>query len=639
MRINLDFETYSECDIRRAGAWAYSAHPSTRVICMAFAVDAGAPEVLTEDELGTMPDIFNDPRAEFHAWNSFFEFAIWSNVLGWRLPPLERWYDTAAAAAACALPRSLGECGAVLDLPDDMAKQKRGRYLIQRLSKPQRDGARCRDPELLSEMYEYCQRDVIAEREIGRKIPPLSEKERRVWLLDQEINTRGVFVDRQGVKTAIEILKGATERLEGRVVEVSDGELTNVRQIQRVATFCESRGVRLESLTKQHVAETLTRDDLPPEVRGVLELRQQLGQSSTAKFEALNNLIQHVDDDRARGLLRYHGASTGRWSGNNFQPQNLPRGEFNDITAEDYRDERPAEALDWLEALYGCPMSALSSSIRSVISAPSGRRLIVADYSAIEARVLPWLAGQSDVLDVFRGHGKIYEYTASQIYRKPIEAVTKEERFVGKVATLALGYQGGAKAFRAMAEGYGVDIPDELAETVKHDWRHANRNVVAYWYAVERAAVDAVNNPGEVFRCRSIAFKRSGDFLMLRLPSQRLLRYYRPELREGKFGREQVCFEGRDSVTGKWRRQFTYGGKLVENITQATARDIMVGGMFAVARAGYDIVLTVHDELIAEADEGFGTAEEVERLMCDAPDWARGLPLRAEGFEAKRYRK
>lgn len=637
MNIHIDFETYSECDLRKAGAWSYSLHPSTVVICCAYAVGNDEPVLLGESELECIPRVFDG--ATLHAWNSFFEYAIWVNCLGWPETPIERWNDTAARAAFAALPRSLGECGKVLGLPEDAAKLQRGRYLISRLSKP-RNGERCLDADLLEEMYEYCRRDVIAERELSRRLPELPDSERNAWVLDQKINLRGLYVDRKAVTSAIRICSQATKLLEADVSRASGGELNNVRQIQRVATFCAERGVGMGSLTKACVAETLERDDLPEDVRAVLELRQRLGKTSTAKFDALLRLIDHVPDDRARGLLRYHGASTGRWSGSNFQPQNLPRGEFPDASAEDFRDEDdPADAVEWLQTIYGDPLSALSSAIRSVITAPPGRRLIVADYAAIEARVLPWLAGQADVLEVFRGHGKIYEHTASQIYRKPLGEITKDERFVGKVATLALGYQGGAKAFRQMAEAYGVDISDDLAERVKLGWRDANRQTVRYWYAVERAAVDAVRNPGEVFRCRSAAFKASDGFLLLRLPSGRPLRYFKPDLKEGKFGREQVTFEGRDSVTGKFRRQTTYGGKLVENITQAVARDLMLAGMFNVENAGYDVVLTVHDELIVEADNGFGSAADVERLMCDAPTWADGLPLRAEGFETQRYRK
>ncbi len=333
----------------------------------------------------------------------------------------------------------------------------------------------------------------------------------------------------------------------------------------------------------------------------------------------------------------YHGASTGRWSGRHFQPQNLPRPAFKntDVCIElfQYQDAQ------LLEVIYNDAMEALSSCLRGMLCAPKGKRLMVSDYSAIEARVLAWLAGQQDVLEVFQHHGLLYEHTASRIYGIPLEKITEEQRVIGKVATLALGYQGGARAFQGMAQVYGVEIETDLADRIKNDWRKANRNIVQFWWNIEKAAIQATQNPNVCFHYRLIHFRTLHPYLFCRLPSGRLLAYYQPRIIEGDFKAEQLSFMGSHSVTRQWERQKTYGGKLVENITQAVARDLMAEAMLRIEAAGYEIVLSVHDELIAEASNGFGSVEEFQHLMCQLPDWAKGLPLKSQGFECQRYRK
>lgn len=639
--LHLDFETYSEADLKKVGAWAYSKHPTTEVICMALHNDEWQPE--------TPPTIHTDiddikfeinhyilkGNCVFKAWNSFFELAICVNVLGLdRALDLDLWEDTAASAAALALPRALGQCGAAIGLEQDKQKDKRGSTLIQRLCKPYR-GKRIQDPELLNELYEYCKQDVIAEREIHKRLRPLTQSERRVWQLDQQINLRGVHIDTDLVDSAIDVIDQVNDTLNQEVADITNGELTNVSQRAKVIDYVGSLGYELTSYDKAYLAKAVTDENLPPIAKRLIEIRQQSGKTSTAKYASLKKLT--TDEGTAHGLLMYHGASTGRWSGKHFQPQNLPRSSFDDTdTCIKVIKTRDA---DLLTSIYDDPMEALSSCVRGVICAPNGKRLIVSDYSAIEARVLPWLSGQDDVLEVFRGHGKIYEHTASQIYNKHIDDVTKDERFIGKVATLALGYQGGARAFQKMAENYGVDIGEAQADIIKTDWRDANPNTVRFWWDCDAAAVKAVQNPGKTFNVRSVAFRVVAGFLFCKLPSGRLLAYCQPRIGIGKFDNPQVTFMGINSVTRKWERQDTYGGKLVENITQAVARDLMAEAMLRVEEHGYQVVLSVHDELIAEADEGFGTVEEFEQLMCVLPPWATGLPIAAEGFESKRYRK
>ena len=604
---------------------------------MSYAFANEHPVVLTNvDEIrDTMRGLIND-GVRLHAWNSFFEMSISANVLqlpGALNPP--RWCDTAAAAAAMALPRALGDCGAALGLPADVQKTKRGRYLIQRLCKPTR-GKRVTDAELMAELYEYCAQDVVAERAISRKIPPLSGTERQIWELDQRINTRGVHIDRALVDSALHVTEQTASALDARVHEITGGALSNVRQRQRVLDYIhDTHGYTLPGYDATAIREALNDAALPHPVRQLLEIRQQSGKTSTAKFQAIACVTSAIDN-QARGLLMYHGASTGRWSGRHIQPQNLPRPSSDADTCIEAVAARDAQLLS---ALYTNPMDAISSCLRGTITAPAGKRLLVADYAAIEARVLAWLAGQQDVLDVFRGDGRLYEHTAAKIYRTTAESVDTEQRFVGKVAALALGYGGGAVAFQKMADAYGVEIETERAEQIKTDWREANSGIVKFWRDVERAAISAVDNSGKIFNARGIRFRTLDGYLRCRLPSGRALAYYKPTLAEGRFGMRQVEFSGTNSVTRKWERQTTYGGKLVENVTQAVARDLLAEAMLRVESAGYEIVLSVHDELIAEVPNSFGNVAEFSALMCELPKWAEGLPLTAEGFACERYRK
>lgn len=667
--LHLDFETYSEVDIKKVGAWAYSCHPSTEIICMGSACGGHRSEIpyLATDIIAiatTIEAIVITAEQMLTAWNSFFELSIIVNTLprqyiksirekhgegryqfygrsfsdaeNWKKKCLDMslWDDTAATAAALALPRTLGDCAEALGLPNDQQKDKRGKYLIQRLCKPYR-GERVRDPELLEELYEYCKQDVITENAVSRKLRPLSKQERAVWELDQTINARGVPVDTRSVSDAIHLIDQTTEQLNKKVERITNGALVNVSQRARVLDYINEQGISLDAFDKVTLEKTLKRKDLPQDVRQLIEIRQQTGKTSNAKYATLNSIVS--TDGRARGLLLYHGASTGRWSGRLFQPQNIPRGTVNnpDACISLFHQRDP----ELIEMLCGDAMDVLSSCLRGMICASPGHVLFISDYSAIEARVLAWLTHQKDVLEVFRTHEKLYEHTASKIYKKPVEGITGDERFVGKVASLALGYGGGVAAFVSMAEVYGVNIDEAFAEKIKTDWRRSNRNIVNYWYDCERAAIDAVKSPGSTHKVNNIRFGVRGDFLFIVLPSGRPLAYYKPDIGTGRFDNECVTFMGTNSVTRKWERQQTYGGKLVENITQAVARDLMANAMGVVENSGYHVVLSVHDELIAEVPERFGNIEEFNRLMCNTPNWAKGLPISAKGFTSKRYKK
>lgn len=633
--ISIDFETYSECDIKTAGGYNYAAHPSTEVICMAWAIDDEAPQLWTPGEL--FPERLYDAildGAELWAWNAAFERAVWEHKFlkdAVVLPQPRQWNDTAALAATLALPRALGKCAEVLDLADQ--KDTRGRYLIQRLCKPYR-GERRTDQHLLDELYAYCKQDVVTERAIKNyilKYKPMGEHERAVWLLDQEINWRGVGIDSYNVTNALALIIATAERLNASVVDLTDGALSGVGSRAQVMSWCRDQGYRLGGYDKNAILAALADPALPANVRDVLKVRQTLGKASTSKYQAMQNLAGH--DNRARGVFSYHGAQTGRWAGRGFQPQNLPRPAFDDadncVTLFDQRDP------ELLEMLYGDPMAALSSTLRSMIVPAQGNRLMVVDFNAIEARVLAWLAGEQEPLDVFATGQCIYCHAATSIYGRTITKADKEERQIGKVAVLALGYQGGVGAFQTMAAAYRVEIEDELADQIKVKWRKANKNIVRFWYDLEAAANNAVKHRGHAFDVGSITFKCHADFLFAKLPSGRRLAYYQPRL-----GNNGLEFWGTDSrLGGRWAKLDTYGGKLAENITQAVARDLLADAMLRVEAAGYPVVMHVHDEIVSEVPKDFGSLAEFEELICQMPDWATGLPMAVEGFECERYKK
>lgn len=639
MQISIDFETYSECDIKTAGGYNYAAHPSTEVICMAWAIDDEDPSLWTPDQ--EFPEKLFDAiydGGEVWAWNAAFERAVWEHKIFTPKASISapevlphQWNDTAALAATLALPRALGQCAEVLNLVEQ--KDTRGRYLIQRLCKPHR-GERRRDQHLLDELYDYCKQDVVTERAIKKYVQqykPMGEHERNVWLLDQAINWRGVGIDTTNVANALDLIIATAERLNASVVDITDGALSGVGSRAQVMAWCRDQGYRLGGYDKNAILEALADPALPPVVRDVLKVRQTLGKASTSKYLSMQNLAGH--DSRARGVFSYHGAQTGRWAGRGFQPQNLPRPAFDDadncVKLFEHRDP------ELLEMLYGDPMVALSSTLRSMIVPDAGNRLLVADFNAIEARVLAWLAGEQAPLDVFASGQCIYCHAATSIYGRTITKADKEERQIGKVAVLALGYQGGVGAFQTMAAAYRVEIPDEMADDIKVKWRKANRNISRFWYALEEAAKNAVVHRGHAFEAGPITFKCHGDFLFAKLPSGRRLAYYKPVI-----GNSGLEFWGTDSrLGGRWAKLTTYGGKLCENVTQAVSRDLLADAMLRVEAAGYPVVMSVHDEVVSEAPIGFGSLEEFERLMCEMPDWATGLPMAVEGFECERYRK
>jgi len=666
-KISLDFETYSECDIKSAGAWAYAKDPTTRVLCMAYAEGEEAPKLWLPNQ--PIPNFLRQPNNyEIHAWNSFFEWVIWTHVLKLPTPPISQWHDTASLASAMALPRALGMCGAVLGLPDDQLKSKRGYFLIQKLSKPDK---RNNDKALLQEMYDYCLQDVITERAIAKKLYKLNSTERNVWVLDQKINIRGIHVDKPKVKKAIKIYTEAQNALTDKLIKMTN--LENPNSQKQFLGWLLDQGVLIDNIQKATLKGLLEAPDNHG-VHEAIKLKLSLAKTAPKKYKSIKDRI--LKGDSLHGNIMYHGASTGRWASTGVNLQNIARPTVDPELCIDLIEKNEMEAFKKADVDV---IEALSSSIRGMLIPREGKKFIVGDYASIEARALAWLAGQKDKLDIFRTHGKIYEHTASRIFRKPVEEITKDERFLGKIAELACGYGGGAGAFNVMAENYGVDISHAQAEKMKQEWRKTNKAIVQFWYDIEQGAKDAIWEKKKT-SVRNIQFVVKNRFLWCRLPSGRLLAYYKPmcntrnllcyktpqteetpELMflynpldyetKQKFLDEaekanaepyvfkaiNISFSGNDSKTRKWCKQETYGGKLVENITQAVARDVMAESMLLLEEEGYEIVLTVHDEIISETKHG--NVEQFKRIMEQQPTWAKTMPIEVEAYEATRYRK
>lgn len=644
-RLHIDIETYSEADLKKVGTYRYAEDASTDITLVAYAFDDGDVQ-LWECHEGKMPaglrDALQNPTVIKHAWNASFERTLIRHVWGIDVPP-EEWRCSMVHAYSLALPGSLDECGRVIGLPEDKAKMKEGKRLIQKFCKPRTPSANNPATRWTHEnadiewaaFCEYCKRDVDAERAIERRLSrwPLPSQELALWHLDQRVNDNGLPISLDFVRAAMTLDDQHTERLLARATELTG--LDNPNSRDQLMDWLNKFSMGLTSLTKDDVAGALTCESISPQVREVLELRQQLARTSVTKYAALERATG--SDSRLRGCFQFMGAArTGRWAGRIFQPQNLPRGTVSDIDTA--RDVVGSACLETAEMFYDDIGGLLSSTIRPSVSAPEGKKFLVADFSAIEARVLAWLAGEQWRLDVFNTHGMIYEASAEQMFKLPAGSVDKKSPYrpKGKVAELACGYQGSVGALIKMG-ALDMGLTEEELRPIIDAWREANPAIKQFWYDIERAAKAAVVSKRPV-KCGVFTFRCEGPFLFIDLPSGRSLAYLRPRLVDGKFG-PQIVFEGVNQETRQWGRQDTYGGKLVENVTQAFARDCLAVALTKLDAAGYKIVGHVHDEVIIEVDEDDNRLHEVEALMGESLPWAPGLPLKADGYECKHYVK
>lgn len=641
--LEVDIETYSNVDLIKCGVYAYADSPAFEVLLFAYSFDGGETQIVDlaqGEELSTEVEsaIFDDSITKT-AFNANFERTCLSKYFRKRLSPAS-WHCSAVQAAMLALPRSLEDVGAVLGL--ERQKMKEGKDLIRYFCIPckptKANGGRtrnlpCHAPEKWELFKTYCVRDVDVEKAIRGKLHhfPILESEMEVYRLDQKINDRGVLVDRELVHQSI-----ACDLLHKDIVTKRAYELTgleNPNSVTQLKSWLGENGVQMESLSKKAVADLIQESD--GEVQELLRLRLLMAKTSVKKYEAIERSV--CSDGRVHGLLQFYGANrTGRWAGRQVQVQNLPQNHIIDL--ELARNLVKLGRYEELELFYDSTPNVLSELIRTAFVPQPGCRFVVADFSAIEARVLAWLAGEQWRLDVFTSHGKIYEASASAMFHVPIEEVTKGSplRQKGKISELALGYGGSVGALTSMgALDMGL-IEEELAPLVS-TWRNANPHITKFWWDVDAAAIKAFTEKKKT-SVGKITLEYKSGILFIELPSDRKLSYVKPRMALNKFGRNGLTYEG-IAENKKWSRIETYGPKLVENIVQGTARDLLAEAMLRVEKKGYPIVMHCHDEIIAEMPEGIGSVEELSAVMAEPPDWAEGLPLRADGYECAFYKK
>lgn len=694
-----DAETRSLCDIRAAGTHRYTADPTTDHILSRFRLDDGEHVEVRRDQPlpAEIRDAFTDPAVMVCAHNFAFERNLLKDVLarryGWPAPPpLARWECTMARARACGLPGSLEQ--ALAAIGSNVQKDREGHALMLRMCRPRRvseydDGAGLLSPdrftvlpngklaewwwdeERLERLGEYCGTDIDGSRALDLRLPPLPDSERAIWLATEEINDAGVRFDLSFARRALAVADKARAALDKQMRDATGGAVGAASNVTALKRFLLDQGVdlspppdpfaddedeaggpELETGDDEDELPDLRRADIvrllaTPRVQGAarraLQIRLEAGKTSTKK---LNAMLARADaGGYVRGLLAYHGASTGRYSaaGGGVQIQNFPRDTVPDWdAARAALDLVPEYGLDAVEALHGPALDVVSKMLRGSIIPDDGCDIISVDYSAVELRGVAWLAGQDDLVEALRTGAKIYEQMAGVIYGRHWKEIAKDsrERWVGKQTVLGSGYQMGGRKFWSQCMALGQPVEVELANRAIAAFRDTYPRISQLWYAMNDAAIAAVKRPGqrvETARGR-ILFLREGNWLRMRLPSGRALRYRNPRIEiDKRFGREGVVYEGVNSKTKKWGKQRTFGGRWVENAVQGLCRDLMAGGMLRARAAGYRVVTTVHDEVVVCAPVGTGSVEHLTALLCELPAWAEGFPLAAEGWRDARY--
>ena len=644
MIYSIDFETRSKANLPDVGLDIYANDPTTEVLCIAFGTqpDNVVVEDVQKKQLHTSYpasyDLMEHVRngGKIQAWNAMFEYAIWNCVCvpkyGWPPLKLEQCIDSMAIAAANNVPQSLDEAGTFMNAAHK--KDAIGARLIQKLCKPNRKGEFENDPELLKQLFDYCAQDVRTEMAIVKLLRPLTADEQRVWELTQRINLRGVPVDPNELQNAVNAVQSAQKAIDEETLQ-----LTGCKPSERakLLLWLNTRGAELPDLTEKTVSAKLVSTDLFDDVRRALELRQEGSQTSVAKYA---KMLEIQREGKIRNTLVYHGASTGRWaSRGGLNLQNIAR-----PTLEDAEIERAIPSV--FNQGVGT-MQELSSLVRSAIRAPSGKTFVDVDFSSIENRVGVYLAGQTDKVELFRKGLDEYKVFASQsLYNVPYDEVTKDQRQVSKSAVLGAMFGQGAKGLVKYAEGMGVNLTENQAKNAVDNYRMSYAKVKDLWAACEKAAIDAVKNPGNPFAAGSkIVMKCDGKALWMRLPSGRLICWQRPELDllttpwgSKKMG---VVVHSQNTYTRQWGRNALIGSSIFQSAVQGTARDCLAVAMINLEKAGYSVINSIHDEvlLLVEEQSAESALADVIRIMTTPPTWAPDFPLAAEGWHGKRYRK
>lgn len=675
--LSIDFETGSCADLRKVGAACYAADPTTRIICVAYNqpwIDGKQDEIKCVyippgENWSPEPGLKNwvSRILPVRAWNASFEYHIWNQkVSGTKLVP-EQLHDTMAQAAYWGLPLSLDMAGQAL--PElGIVKDKVGHAQMLRMSRPRRvnrDGSvdswwDVDEPTRRDALMDYCKQDVRVEQAIGDYLPPIPPRERKIWLMDFKANARGIPLDKRLAGRMKELAEKEQARLHRELADVTGNVVRRTTLPGPLAAWCVLQGLdnAKDGLAKDRLPKLIEEADNRGlfKVSEALSIRREAAKSSVAKLDAMDNWAGRYDD-RMRGLTQYYGAfRTGRWAGRGPQVQNFPRPEVKNVEAlisTILGDAYWNLDNDTSMLFFGTSLlSALSSALRGCLYVPEHLGEFASlDFSQIEARVLAWLAGSEKILDAYRDGRDLYKVAASDIYRVSEDQVDGDQRQVGKVSVLALGYGGGVGAFQTMAKVYGLHIPDEKAEEIKSAWREKNPEIVSYWSYLERAAKEALASPGKIITVARndvhVMFSMWRGHLLCKLPSGRTLCYREAKVIE-KFmpwgdKAKVVSYMGVDQYTRKWRRIDTYGGKLAENITQAVARDVMAEGLIALDNTpGIHVLGSVHDEALLEIEKDFGvTLDELGLIMSGAAvsRWAKGLPVEADGYIGQRFGK
>lgn len=661
IHLSIDLETYSDVNLKKAGLYRYVQSPAFEILLFAYSLDGAPTQVVDMAQGEKIPlevvHALTDPQCLKHAYNAAFEWYCLSKYMGVQLPP-SQWRDTMLHGLYAGYTAGLDATGRALGIPEDKQKLATGKALIRYFCVPckptKSNGGRTRnyphhDPEKWELFKTYNGQDVVAEMEIERRLSvfPVPDFVQKQWETDLLINARGVAVDMDFCEGALELGETIRAQLTDEAVQLSG--LQNPNSVKQLARWLSAEtGDDITSLRKETIKELLGRDNAD-HVQRMLEIRQELGKTSTKKYDAIEAAV--CDDGRVRGLLQFYGANrTGRWAGRLVQVQNLPRTYTEPL--EFARELVKGRKLDSLRTVYGSPNDTLSQLIRTAFVAAPGNVLIDADFSAIEARVISWLADEEWRLEVFRTHGKIYEASASQMFGVPLERIKKGNpeyslRQRGKVAELALGYQGGVPAMRQMDTGKLLaDLSDEEIKDIVDKWRNTNPKIRNLWYSFNDAAIRVIQNGGSL-RVRCCTFARECDCIRgttcmtISLPSGRKLYYVEPAVGENRWGGPSITYMGVNDKN-KWGRIETYGGKLVENVVQAIARDCLAQAIEHLEAAGLPVVFHIHDEVVIDTaafDTNDAMLDKVVKIMSTPIPWAEGLPLGADGWVGAFFKK
>ena len=663
--LHLDWESRGVVDLRLVGLHRYARDKDTDLWLGAYAFGEEEPQVWYPGQPCPARIVEHvSAGGEVHAWNAPFEIEMWQQIAtprhGWPSLAPEQCFCVMARSYAMGLPGALEDAALAVGL--QILKDGEGRNLMLRMSRPRSANPLTwwSDTDKIARLAAYSQQDVRVERELHKRLLPLSDKERKVWLMDYRINQRGVQVDLPSAKAAITLADAMKAQSVQQITELTSGAVQAVTALPALKEWMAGKGVQVDSLAKQALQDLLDGDMLTPRVAKVLKLRQEHGKASTAKFDVMVN--RAGTDGRLRQMYQYHGAATGRWTGRGVQPANLPRDMPKAEAVESIMALIRAGEHDAIDAIYGPPLTMASKCLRSFFVAPPGKVLISGDWSNIEGRGVAWFSGEQWKLDAFRaadeGRGPgIYELAYSRMFGVPVESVKdpSEERQVGKVCELAFGYEGGVGSLHTMGKTYGVKVSDIKANEFKNLWRAAHPRVKGTWKQIRTAAINAVRRPGETYECgypgRTAKFKMVGSFLWLLLPSGRALCYPYPKILESDMGpaltymtvpgqdKSKIIADAKNAPN--WARVGAYGGSLMNNIVQGFSRDILVDCMLPLDEQGAAIVLHTYDDVNIEVDEAKaeGARKALEGMMRAAPAWALGLPLMARPKIMRRYGK